>query len=170
MSFSLNPPGIVLIIGLAALLLLLVSALRGKGNRAVRYVRVGVGVVAIGALLIFTYRPSYIRIDATGINSNSGGSISIPWRTVTEAEYLPSLASSPYRPTSKVGGVALGGYRIGTFRTAGKGDARVVSQTAGGALIVRADGKIYEFAPAELQKMVAVVAKHRSVSGWPPAK
>jgi len=170
MSFSLNPPGIILIIGLGALLLLLVSALRGKGNRTTRYVRLGIGAVAIGGLLIFAYRPSYIRVDSSGISSNSGGSISIPWNKVSEAAYLPSLADSPYRPTSKVAGVALGAYRIGTFRTAGKGDARVLSQTTGGALIVQADGKTYEFAPAELQKMVAEVAKHRSVSGWSPAR
>ena len=170
MSYSLNPPGIILIIGLAALLLLLVSALRGKGNRTTRYVRLGVGVVAIGALLIFAYRPSFIRVDSGGISSNSGGSISIPWAAVSEAEYLPSLEGSPYRPTSKIGGIALGAYRIGTFRTAGKGDARVVSQGAGGALIVVAGGKTYEFAPTGLQQMVAEVAKYRTVTGWTPSK
>lgn len=131
-------------------------------------ITIAAAAVMIGGLLIFIYRPKSITVDAEGISSNSGGELSIPWNRVTESVYVSNLQSSKYRTTSKVGGVAFGPYQVGTFKTAGAGTLRVIAQQQKSALVVRAGSALYEFAPDKIDQFTAEVAKHVTVSHWPP--
>lgn len=169
MELTIPPPHALLYVAFALLAAVLFTALRRRGSVTSRLIRVAVGVLFICGLLVFVYRPSYIKVDNQGITSNSGGSIAIPWTAVSSSAYIADLPSSDYNIASKIRGVAVGAYRIGTFRTAGGQTVRLVAQQGERALIVKADGKLYEFSPQKIEGMANIVARYVAVSGWPPA-
>lgn len=167
MTIPIPPPGAVFIIGVGIFAVVAASAVRREGSIRIRLITVAVAAVLIGGLLLFIYRPQSITIDAAGISSNSGGELSIPWSTVTESRYVSDLQNTKYRTTTKIGGVSFGPYRVGTFKTAGAGRARVVAQQQKSAVIVEAGGSLYEFGPEKIHTMTSEIARHISVSGWP---
>lgn len=170
MALSISPPQSILFIALALFAIVLFSVFRKGSSPRSRVIRVAAGAIAIGGLLVFLYRPSNITVNAHGITSNSGGTISIPWSEVTKTIYISNVQASQYRTTSKIGGVAFGDYRIGTFHTSGGSTARVIAQQGKTALLVEANGKLYEFSPNQLSEMTSEVAKHVPVSGWSPGR
>lgn len=170
MDFSFSPPEAILFIGLGALLLLILSALRGRGNRQTRLVRLLIGTLAIGGILFFAYRPIYVTVNSEGIRSNRGTGIALTWSKISGIVYLADLTGSSYRLTAKLEGVALGSYRVGLFRTSGGQSVRVIAQRSDRALLIESDGKLYELAPSRIERMVAEVARYRPVNGWPQQK
>jgi hypothetical protein len=164
-DIAMRPSPLLLIIPLVVLGVVAASVALKRGDWRRKGMALGVAVIAVGAIIGVFYRTKHLQVNDTGISSNAYGRIEIAWEQVESALYVPDLASSPYRPVLKISGVGMGAFRAGSFRLQNGERARVFTQQSDEALVLRAAGALYLFAPQEIQSFVQAVSAHVAVQG-----
>jgi hypothetical protein len=160
-EFMLSPPNTVLYVAGAVLLVSLATILLTRGAWKRKAVGLGIAVVVVAAVLFSVYRPVTIRVDEAGIEVDGAGGLELRWEQVDSAVYEPNLATSPFRPTVRTRGVAIGGYRTGRFLLSNGSRARVFMVQSGAAVVVRTEELTYVFAPDEAKELADAVDAYR---------
>lgn len=160
-EFMLSPPNTVLYVAGAILLVAIASILLARGSWVRKGTGLGIAVLVIGAVLFYVYRPVTIAVDEHGIEVEGAGGLDLSWDEVDSAVFEPDLATSPFRPTVRTRGVAIGGYRTGRFLLSNGDRARVFMVQSDAAVVVRADGTTYVFAPDEVRALADAVDRYR---------
>lgn len=164
-EFLLSPPNTVLYVAGAILLVAVASVLLKRGRWKRKAVGLGIAVIVIAAVLFYVYRPVTIRVDETGVAVDGAGGLELAWDEVDSALFEPGLATSPYRPTVRTRGVAIGGYRTGRFLLSNGDRARVFMVQSEAAVVIRSGDLTYLFAPEEPQELAEAVDTYRVYEG-----
>lgn len=164
-EFMLSPPNTVLYVAGAILLVAVASILLKRGNWKRKAIGLGIAVIVIVAVVAYVYRPVTITVDETGIAVDGAGGLELPWDEVDSAVFEPDLAASPFRPTVRTRGVAIGGYRTGRFLLSNGERARVFMVQSEAAVIVRGEELTYVFAPDEVRALAEAVDTCRVYEG-----
>jgi hypothetical protein len=136
------------------------AVLLRKGAPWKKALQIGIAAIAIGVALFFIYRPKRITVDANGLSSNTYGSVSIPWSSISRAFVVDSLDSSPYRLVRRVGGSSFGGYKAGWFTIADGRKVWVVIEAPGKTLAVEADEMLHLYAPKDFDRFLSEVERY----------
>ncbi|MFW5742870.1 MAG: PH domain-containing protein [Spirochaetota bacterium] len=163
--FVLSPPNAVLYVAGAVLLVAVASILLKRGAWKRKAIALGIAVLVVAAILFYVYRPVTIRVDETGIEVDGAGGLELPWREVDSAVFEPDLATSPYRPTVRTRGVAIGGYRTGRFLLSNGDRARVFMVQSDAAVIVRTAELTCVLAPDDVRALADAVDAYRVYEG-----
>ena len=83
--------------------------------------------------------------------------VTLVWGDVTNAYLEPNLQASPFRPTLRTRGVAIGDYRSGRFVLSNGNPARVLAERADQAVIIVTAELTYVFAPDDIDPLVDAV-------------
>lgn len=160
-EFMLSPPNTVLYVAGAILLVAVASIFLKRGAWGRKAIGLGIAVLVIAAVLFFVYRPVTIRVDEAGIEVDGAGGLELAWEEVDSAVFEPNLSTSPFRPTVRTRGVAIGGYRTGLFLLSNGKRARVFMVQSDAAVVVRTDELTCLFAPEEAQALAEAIDTYR---------
>ncbi len=160
-EFMLSPPNTVLYVAGAVLLVAVASILLKRGQWVRKGIGLGIAVIVIAAVLFYVYRPVTIVVDEAGIEVDGAGGIELSWEEVDSAVFESALATSPFRPTVRTRGVAVGGYRTGVFLLSNGDRARVYMVQSDAAVIVRTAELTYVFAPDDVRALADAVDEYR---------
>lgn len=160
-EFVLSPPSAVLYLAGAILVVAIASIFLKKGEVVRKAIGVGIVIVVAVALVIFLYRPTTITVSPEGMDVDGAGGLEFGWDEVESAVYEPNLPTSPFRPTVRTRGVAVGPYRTGRFLLSNGDAARVFMEQSESAVVVRTSDLTYVFAPADAQGLAAAVDLYR---------
>jgi hypothetical protein len=152
-----RPPAAILYVAIAIFVIGLVSTLIKKGEWGRKIIALVIIVVVAGALVLVLYRPRTLTVDEQGIRMSGINGIDLPWSRVDRAYLESNLPASPYRPTLRTRGVALGDYRSGRFVLSNGDPARVMMERADQAVIILTEELTYLFAPQEMELLVGAV-------------
>ena len=164
-EFVLSPPSAVLYLAGAIVIVAIASIFLKKGEALRKAIGVGIVLVVAVALVIFLYRPTAITVSPDGVEVDGAGGLELAWDEVESAVYEPDLSSSPYRPTVRTRGVAVGPYRTGRFLLSNGDPARVFMEQSESAVVMRTSELTYVFAPADVQGLATAVDTYRVYEG-----
>lgn len=164
-EFMLSPPNTVLYVAGAVLLVAVASILLKRGRWVRKGIGLGIAVIVIAAVLFYVYRPVTIVVDETGIEVDGAGGIELSWEEVESAVFEPNLPTSPFRPTVRTRGFAIGGYRTGRFLLSNGDRARVFMVQSDAAVIVRTAELTCVLAPDDVRVLADAVDAYRVYEG-----
>jgi hypothetical protein len=160
-EFMLSPPPTVLYVAAGILGVAIVSLILKKGEPVRKAIGVGIAVVVVAAIVLYVYRPVTIRVGEERVEVRGAGGLALEWEDVESAVYVEDLRTSPFRPTVRTRGVAIGGYRTGRFLLSNGDAARVFMVQAEDAVIIQTDERTYVFAPENADEMAEAVDTYR---------
>lgn len=160
-EFVISPPAAVLYVAGAVLIVAVVSIALTKGSFVRKGIAMGIVLLVLAAALAFFYRPVTISVDGDGMAVSGVGGARLAWDQVTSAVYVPDLRASPFRPTVRTRGFALGEYRSGRFLLSNGEAARVIMEQSRHAVIVRTAERVYVLGPQNAERLAAAVDRHR---------
>lgn len=167
MELVVKPSVLLLLLPLGVLGVLVLSMLLKQGDWKRKGPALGIAVVVLGVVTGVLYRPVRLRVDEQGVSGRAMGAWQVPWSQLRTALYVEDLAGSPYRPGMKSSGVSLGAYRLGWFRLAGGGKARVVSEQNDRAVVLLLEqGEVVVLAPRHVEELRQAVRRHHDVQRW----
>jgi hypothetical protein len=164
-EFVLSPPPVVLYLAGAVLLTALVSVVLTKGGRTRKAIGAGVIVLVAVAIVVFAYRPVAIRVDEGGIEIDGISGVELGWDEVDSAVFEPNLSMSPFRPTVRTRGIAIGSYRTGRFLLSNGDAARVYMERADAAVVLRTEDLTYLLAPGDVEGLAQAIGTYRVYDG-----
>ncbi len=160
-EFMISPPAVILYVAGAVLVVAVAGIAATKGSFARKGIRMGIVVLLLAAVLSYFYRPVTITVDEDGLAISGVGGAELGWEQVTSAVYVPDLRTSPYRPTVRTRGFALGEYRSGRFLLSTGEAARVIMEQSRHAVVVRTAERVYVLGPRNAERLAAAVDRHR---------
>lgn len=160
-EFVLSPPQAILWVVAGIVLVAAASIALKKGELVKKAIGFGITLVVAVGILLFVYRPVKIVVDEAGVTVDGAGGLVLPWEAVQSAVFETDLRSSPFRPTVRRGGVAVGGYRTGRFLLSNGDPARVFMVQGESAVVMRTDERAYIFAPQNAAEMADAVDSYR---------
>jgi len=158
-EFVLSPPSAVLAFGGGVVLLAVLLVFLAKGNARRKVIGVVVTVVVVVVVVVIFYRPTTITVDSDGVTVGRG--VELSWTEVESAVYEPDLANSPFRPTVRTAGYAVGDYRSGRFLLSNGDRARVHTEQSASAVILRTEGLTYVLGPEDAAGLAEAVDTYR---------
>ena len=163
MIISVSAGSFLFIIFGAVFAVTLLAMLLKKGDRQKKIISLVIFIVVFVFIFIFFGRPSEIVINETGIESNVYGRIVFSWSDVDSAEYIKNYQETEYKPSLKLNGTAMKGFRAGKFKLTGGDTVKLVTQTSEDAVIFRTSEGSYLFAVDELDALMKIASEHVSV-------
>lgn len=160
-EFVLSPPNAVLYIAGAVVLVAIASIFLKKGATIRKVIGVGVSILVVGGILFFVYRPVTIQVSEDGLVVRGAGGLELSWDEVESAVFEENLENSPFRPTVRTRGTAIGPYRTGRFLLSNGNSARVFMVQSNSAVIIRTDDLTYLFAPDDAEALAGAVDRYR---------
>ncbi|MFW5684253.1 MAG: PH domain-containing protein, partial [Spirochaetota bacterium] len=139
----------------------LISLFLRKSSAVRKAIGIGVVVVVLGAVVWYTYRPVIVRVHEDGIEVEGAGGLELEWDDVESAVFEPNLPTSPFRPTVRTTGVAIGDYRTGRFLLSNGDRARVFTEQSQTAVLIRTSELAYLFAPVDAEALAEAIDTHR---------
>jgi len=163
-----QPPHGVLLVALALPLVMIVALTLAikLSNKQVPWVHriVPVALVSVVSLALIkvAYTPHSFRWSEWGICDDTfGAQVDLAWSDIEEARRIPDVWRSEFTLALRTNGTAYGPYRAGSFRLANGDSARVFMMTsARDAVLIRAHGAMYLFAPEPFEDFAAAVKRH----------
>lgn len=170
MTFTFDPPRFPLYIVIGVLVVVMAMVLLSRRQPVRKLIAVVVTAIVIVVIMnrLGTIGSSPLVVDDAGLTYQEE---SVPWSDVEQAAYIADLAASEYRPTRRMGGIALAGARFGRFELA-NGDRALVAlqQSDSGVVVVATRNTSYLFAPNDVERLAAAIADHVPVAGWSAAR
>lgn len=160
-EFVLSPPQAILWVVAGIVLVAAASIALKKGDLAKKAIGFGITLVVAVGILFFVYRPVTITVDEEAIAVDGAGGLVLPWEAVESAVFETDLRSSPFRPTVRRAGVAIGGYRTGRFLLSNGEPARVFMVQDESAVVIRTAEQSFIFAPHDADAMAEAVDRYR---------
>lgn len=164
MTFTFEPPWLLIIIVIAVFVVAVASVLRGKTHRIRKLI--GLVIVAVGLTAIVThfYRPDSVTVGASGIVADTVGAPRIAWSDIEQVVYIPDISASEYRPMRRMGGTAFGSGLRGWFGLANGDRALVALQGSHDAVLISTRDTVYLFSPGDTEGLAEAIAEHVPVS------
>lgn len=156
-----RPPVVILILAIGVVVVGAAALLFKKNDTLRRIVGFVLVVIVAVAMILFLYRPTTVTVDETGISARGATSLRLTWDQILNAYHEPNLVVSPYRPTVRSRGVALGDFRTGRFLLSNGELARVLMERPDQAVILVTENLTYLFAPEAIEEMVAAINRFR---------
>ena len=163
-EFVLSPPVAVIYLAVGVVVVGVLSVLLKKGNRARKVIGVSIVAAVAAVIVVVFYRPVLITVGPDGVSVASLSPVTIPWSGVVNAYYEPNLQASPFRPTVRTGGIAIGSFRSGRFLLSNGEAARVFMERSDAAVILRTADLTWLFAPRDVEGLARAVAEYRTVA------
>ena len=160
-EFLISPPSVVLYLAGAAVLVALLAALRKKSSAARKAVGIGITVVVAGMIVLLFYRPVTITVARDGVAVSGIGGVDLGWDEVESAVFVPDLRSSPFRPTVRTRGIAIGEYRSGRFLLSNGDPARVFMVQSQSAVVLRTVTLTYVLSPGDVDGLARAIDTYR---------
>lgn len=160
-EFVLSPPTAILYFSAAVLAVVVLSVLLKRGEPVKKAIGLGIAVVVLGLVVLVFYRPTTIAVDADGISIRGPGGTQLSWSEVESAVYEPNLPTSPFRPTVRTRGIAIGEYRSGLFLLSNGNRARVSMEQSDSAVVLRTPDLTYLLAPDDATGLAAAINEYR---------
>lgn len=166
-----EPPRVVLLIALAlplvvaAAIALAVRSSRKRVPWAHRIVPVAL-VLVVSAMMVKTaFAERTFRWSESGIRDDTfGAALELGWSDIEEARLVSDVWRSDVRPGLRTNGTAYGPYRAGHFRLANGSSARVfMMTTVRDAIVLRARGQTFVYAPEHFEDFAATLERHLPV-------
>ncbi len=161
-EFVLSPPPAVLYFSAAVLAVVVLSVLLKRGAPVKKAIGLGIAVVVLGAIVVIFYRSTTIAVDRDGISARGPGGVELAWSEVESAVYEPNLPTSPFRPTVRTRGIAVGGYRAGVFLLSNGNRARVIMEQSETAVALRTPDLTYLLSPEDAAGLAAAINEYRT--------
>ena len=166
-EFVISPPAAVIGTAVVLLVVTLAGVTLWKRTGRQRITASVIAVLAIAALLFAFYRPATIRVHPEGIEILERGTVSLSWAEVSSAVFVTDLRVSPFRPTVRTRGFALGEYRTGRFLLSNRESAQVFMEQSQQAVVVRTRDLVYVLAPRDAAGLARAVDRYRVYDGGP---
>ena len=166
-EFVIRPPVVILIAATVIALAGAIAVVARKDRGTSTWVGLGVAVVAAFAIIAFLYRPVTIRVDQDAVSILGPGGAVLPWEEVTSAVYAADLRNSPWRPTVRTSGIALGDYRSGRFLLSNGRSARVFTEQTISAVIIQTADAVFLIAPHQVIRLRDAVDVSRTIHQSP---
>ncbi|MFW6289027.1 MAG: PH domain-containing protein [Spirochaetota bacterium] len=167
-EFVLSPPPAILYFSAAVLAVVVLSVLLKQGQPVKKAIGLGIAVVVLGLVLLVFYRPTTIAVDSEGISIRGPGGTELGWSEVDSAVYEPNLATSPFRPTVRTRGIAIGEYRAGMFLLSNGNRARVSMEQSEAAVVLRTSDLTYVLAPDDAAGLAGAIDEYRTYDEGDP--
>lgn len=161
-EFVLSPPPAILYFTAGVLAVVVLIVLLKKGELAKKAIGLGIAVVVLGLVVLIFYRPTTITVDSEGIAIRGPGGTELAWSEVESAVYEPNLPTSPFRPTVRTRGIAIGEYRAGLFLLSNGNRARVSMEQPDSAVVLRTTDLTYLLAPEDVAGLAAAINEYRT--------
>lgn len=165
MTFTFDPPWLLLFLIVAIFVVVAASVAVGKKHRIRKALGLIIAAVALTVIVTRVYEPDSVTVEDGGIVANTYGEPRIPWSDVEQAIYIPRLATSEYRPTRRMGGTAFGGGQTGWFGLANGDRALVALQGSRDAVLIATRDTVYLFGPTDAKGFAQAIAEHVPLSG-----
>jgi len=160
MEVVFHPPRAVLWVALAVLGLTVASLFIKPGFWPRKLTALAIVLVVIGGVLLVAYRRTTLTVSERGLSLSSFMPLKLAWEEIDGAMLIEDLWSSPYRPVVKVRGISAGAYRSGVHRLANGGQARVLTEQRGQALLLKTGTALYLFACPGIAELAAEVGRY----------
>ncbi len=166
MEITVNSSGFILILLIITLIAVTASMFLKKGDWNKKLIALGIVVVVFGFVFFSFGRPAKIIADENGISSTSYGKIEFSWDEVQQALYVPDYTDTEWKPSVKLNGIAMAGFRAGTFRIAGGENVKLITmQNDTAAVFITAD-KTYLLAPEEIDEFIKYISSFIKITDY----
>ena len=170
MTFTFDPPRLLLFVVIGVFIIVVATVALGKGHPIRKLISLIIVTAGVTVILLRVHRPSSVTVEDAGIVADTYGEPNILWSDVEQAVYIPNLSVSEYRPNRRMGGTAFGSGRTGWFGLANGDRALVALQASQGAVLISTRDTVYLFGPTDAQGFAKAIAEHVPVSGWETAQ
>lgn len=162
MNWTLPTPNWIYYIFLAIAIVAISSILLKKGSRTRKIISAIFTLVVLAIAAYFINKPTKISVSQTEITINKRH---IAYDQIIEAALMKSWQGSPYQPTLRVGGTAVGKLRTGHYKLKNGKRAYLAVWLEDRLLrIVAQDSSIYLVAPKEFDGFMIEVQKYITVT------
>lgn len=162
MNWTLPTPTWIYYIFLGIAIVAISSILLKKGSRNKKIILASVAVVVLAIAAYFINKPTKISVTQTEITINKRH---IAYDQIAEAALMKSRQESPYQPTMRVAGTAVGKLRTGHYKLKNGKRAYLAVWLEDRLLrIVAQDSSIYLVAPKEFDGFLTEVQKYITVT------
>ena len=155
-----RPPIAILLVAIG-IIVIGFSTLLSKREKGRKILGLVLTVVIGVSLAVFLYRPTTVTVDEAGVSTRGPTSIQLVWDEVRNAYLEANLPSSPYRPTVRTRGIALGDYRTGRFLLSNGDSGMVLMERADRAVVLVTDLRTYVLAPMDMDVLVDAINTFR---------
>jgi hypothetical protein len=166
-EITFSPPNAILYVAIGVFVVGVASTFLRKGETRRKVVGLAIVTVVAGALVLFLYRPVTLLVDSEGIRMSGINGVELQWDEVENAYLEANLPASPYRPTVRTRGAAVGDYRSGRFLLSNGDPARVMMERSDQAVIIVTEDLTYLFAPDDIDLLVAAINQYRLIPEEP---
>ena len=163
MTISVSSGNFLFIIMAVILGVVILTMLLKKGDRNKKIISLIILIAVFIFLFISFGRPSEIVVNENGVNSDVYGKIAFNWRDVEKAIYIEDYQDSPYKPTLKINGTAVKGFRAGKFRLESGESVKIVTQNSEDAALFYTSGGTYLFAVDQLKALIDIAEDYIEV-------
>lgn len=167
MEITLEPPrAVLLLLGMPLLVALALFLAIKVGNKqiswAARVVPVVLATIPAVIVVSVAFQKRTFGWSDAGIRDDAFGSpVVLAWSDIEEARRVPDVWRSEWGLSLRTFGTAYGPYRAGEFRLHNGQSARVFMMTnVRDAIVLRAHGATYVYAPEPFEPFAATVALH----------
>jgi uncharacterized membrane protein len=161
MSWILPTPTWIYYIFLGIAIIAISSILLKKGSRTRKILSAIITIVVLAIASYFINKPTKISVSQTAITINKRH---ISFDQIKEAAVMKSWQGSPYQPTLRIGGTAVGKLRTGHFKLKNGKKAYLALWLDDRLLrIITQDSSIYLVAPREFDGFLTEVQKYITV-------
>ena len=164
-EFVIRPPAVILVAAAIVLLVALALLLRTRVRGVRRWIAPVIVALTAGMIVLLLYRPVTIRVGGDGLSLSGQADVSLSWAQIESAVYAPDLPNSPFRPTVRTAGIAIGEYRAGRFLLSNGSAARVFMAQSRSSVVVRGDGGLLLLAPVDVVGLKDAFNRHRVIVG-----
>ena len=160
-EYAISPPASLLIVlGVLVAVSIAITLVR-RGSTGRKVVSLAIVVAVSVALGIVAYRPSTIAVSSEGVEIRGAGATTLAWAEITSAVFDANLTASEFRPTVRVRGLAVGGFRRGRFLLSNGNEALVYMEQGNAAVVLRTGGLTYVLAPTDVTDLAGAIDTYR---------
>ncbi|MFP4383686.1 MAG: PH domain-containing protein [Spirochaetia bacterium] len=154
MTYSIQPPAVMLfiLIGVAAVVVL--SLFLKKGEWKKKLFSLGITVVVIGVLIFVFQKPVTMTVSDQGVTYSRNKTTEIPWNTVDRMFIVEDYMNSPYRARLKTNGTAVGEYRTGWFKLENGDTAKLLMEQDETGLVLVTGGTVHILGPDDFKTFI----------------
>jgi hypothetical protein len=160
-EFVISPPPGILIVAGAIILLSVATMFIKRGSTRRKLTSIGIAIAVAVGLSIYVYRPVSIAVDEDGLTVRGPGGVSLSWADVESATFDTNLRNSPYRPTVRTRGIAVGDYRRGRFLLSNGRPAQVFMAQPDAAVVILTGDLVYLLAPDDVDALAGAIDTFR---------
>ena len=160
MIFTINNGYILLIFFAMLFAAIVILMILRPGKRGQKLLSIGILVVICSVVYFMFGRPAEVIIDKAGIHSEAYGKINFEWSEVQQAEVIDDYKETEWKPSVRLNGLGLPGFRSGRYRLSNGKQAKVLTQKSEDAVIFQTDEDLYIFAINEHDRFLTIVSQY----------